>query len=77
MNTILKKLLSNKGQSSIEIIVLISSASLAAIIIAYFYISSLKDLAYEMNNMGKKAENFINITNNKSSGYIDKLNNSL
>ena len=77
MRKILKKLRSNRGQISIEFALLISSVSLVAIIVAYHYISSSKDLGDEMNNMGKKAENFTNITRNKSLEYIEKLNSSL
>ncbi|WP_244409470.1 hypothetical protein [Methanocaldococcus jannaschii] len=44
MKLIKKKLLSKRGQSSMEIIILASSASLVAITIAYFFILSAKNL---------------------------------
>ncbi|ADC70370.1 Protein of unknown function DUF361 [Methanocaldococcus sp. FS406-22] len=77
MKSIKKKTLSRKGQISMEIIILASSASLVAIIMAYFFVLSAKDLGHEMNKTGEKAREFINVTNNKSSQYIKLLNNSV
>jgi len=77
MKLIKKKLLSKRGQSSMEIIILASSASLVAITIAYFFILSAKNLGCEMGKVGEKANKFINITNNKSSHYTGLLNDSI
>jgi len=76
MKVIKKKLLSRRGQASFELIIMVSSASLIAIIVSYFFILSTKNLGYDVDKTGEKAEKFINITNNKSSQYVELLNNS-
>jgi len=57
-----------------EFALLMASVSLIGIVTAYYYIYYTQK-SNGINNSGKKANKFINITNNKSGTYIDAMNN--
>ena len=67
---LLKKLLSKKGQLSMEVGVLVAAAVLVAIIAAYFYVKNAKSA---VASAGNKSAQFVNVTANKSEEYISNL----
>ncbi len=69
---IIKKIMSNRAQLSMEVGILIAAAVLVAIIAGYLYINNVKSGA---EKAGKKTSEFINTTSNKSEDYISKLKN--
>ena len=69
---LLKKLLSKKGQLSMEVGVLVAAAVLVAIIAGYYYV---KNAGTAAKTAGKQAENFTKTLNNTANQYTDKLGN--
>ncbi|WP_457612776.1 hypothetical protein [Methanocaldococcus sp.] len=69
-----KKLFSKKGQLSVELAMIVASASLIAIIMAYYLVRYGKEFGEGVGSSGKKAEHFINTTNNNSAKYVQMLN---
>ncbi|ACV25100.1 class III signal peptide-containing protein [Methanocaldococcus fervens] len=67
---LLKKLLSKKGQLSMEVGVLVAAAVLVAIVAGYYYVKNASSAAQKA---GTQAENFTNITEEKTTSYINKL----
>ncbi|WP_456471693.1 class III signal peptide-containing protein [Methanocaldococcus sp.] len=63
----------NRGQISLEIALLVSSMVLVSIIGGYYFIKNSHDALSGMNNTCKEGERFINISNNKSLEYTNKI----
>ncbi len=71
---LLKKLISEKGQLSMEVGILVAAAVLVAIIAGYYYV---KNAGTAAKKAGNQTEKFVNLTENKSSEYIEDLNSTL
>ncbi|XRO77550.1 class III signal peptide-containing protein [Methanocaldococcus sp. 10A] len=71
---LLKKLLSKKGQLSMEVGILVAAAVLVAIIAGYYYIKNAKAAA---KSAGQQAGKFVNTTNQSANNYLNKLNQTL
>ncbi|WP_456471708.1 class III signal peptide-containing protein [Methanocaldococcus sp.] len=67
---ILKKILSNRGQLSMEIGILVAAAVLVAVIAGFYYISNVQKLA---SNVGNTAENATTKITEKASSVINKI----
>ena len=71
---LLKKLLSKKGQLSMEVGVLVAAAVLVAIIAAYFYVKNARSA---VASAGNKSAQFVNTTAQKAENYIQNLNSTV
>ncbi|XRP97579.1 class III signal peptide-containing protein [Methanocaldococcus sp. 16A] len=71
---LLKKLLSNKGQLSMEVGILVAAAVLVAIIAGYYYISNAKKAA---ESSGQQAESFVGNTSNYATKTLENLSDTL
>ncbi|WP_081874484.1 class III signal peptide-containing protein [Methanocaldococcus bathoardescens] len=67
---LLKKLMSNKGQLSMEVGVLVAAAVLVAIIAGYYYV---KNAGTAAKTAGKQAENFTKTLNETANDYTEEL----
>ena len=67
---LLKKLLSKKGQLSMEVGVLVAAAVLVAVIAGYYYV---KNVSSATTKAGNESGKFVNTTATKSEEAINKL----
>ncbi|ADC70369.1 Protein of unknown function DUF361 [Methanocaldococcus sp. FS406-22] len=74
---LLKKLLSKKGQLSMEVGILVAAAVLVAIIAAYFYVKNVGTAAKAAGNQSENFTKTINQTANKFIGNLSKVTNEL
>jgi uncharacterized protein (UPF0333 family) len=70
----LKKLLSKKGQLSMEVGILVAAAVLVAIVAGYYYVKNAKKAA---ETSGQQAESFVSTTNKSANEYLGKLESEL
>jgi len=68
---LLKKLLSKKGQLSMEVGVLVAAAVLVAIVAGYYYIKNASKAA---KSGGERAENFTTTVESKANKTLGELN---
>ncbi|WP_457612777.1 class III signal peptide-containing protein [Methanocaldococcus sp.] len=71
---ILKKIMSKKGQLSMEVGILVAAAVLVAIIAGYYYVTNAKKAA---ESAGSQAGQFVNTTNSSANKYLSNLSTAL
>ena len=68
---LMKKLLSKKGQLSMEVGILVAAAVLVAIVAGYFYVKNAKEATAKA---GKQASAAVTTMTQKASQYVNSIN---